>query len=253
MKKDYLIIQDISYISARRAAEIAGYTADYVGQLCRAGKVQCRMVGRTWYVNEESILNHQKSAFNSNSYSFGSKDYDSNKSYPVQSPSLNYPIFVGSSANTQSSISLNSNHFNSHFLHAFLTLGQLITNFAKYSFIIIVVFVFFFFTSSMLFSSATKQSSLISVNSSELTAQASGVFNIVSELAKSIWNKAYSLIVPVSNTKLANQTVDQNNSEDNLVAETVADQSGLVVVPSQGSDSNNLKLAGSIEKVKIPD
>src|SRR3989338_2923342 len=48
------------YISAKEAAKIAGYTSDYVGQLCRAGKIECRMVGHTWFVLEESLLNHKQ-------------------------------------------------------------------------------------------------------------------------------------------------------------------------------------------------
>lgn len=59
--KDTLILQDKNYISAKRASVIFGYTSDYVGQLCRLGKLECQMIGRTWFVSEESIINHQKS------------------------------------------------------------------------------------------------------------------------------------------------------------------------------------------------
>ncbi|MBU6390407.1 hypothetical protein KGQ31_02570, partial [Patescibacteria group bacterium] len=48
------------FISARQAARLTGYASDYVGQLCRAGKVDSKMVGRSWYVSEESILLYQK-------------------------------------------------------------------------------------------------------------------------------------------------------------------------------------------------
>ena len=48
------------FISTRQAARLTGYTSDYVGQLCRAGKVDSKMVGRSWYVSEESILLYQK-------------------------------------------------------------------------------------------------------------------------------------------------------------------------------------------------
>lgn len=50
------------YISAKRASEISGYNADYIGQLCRSGKLECRQVGRGWFVSEDSIIEHQKSA-----------------------------------------------------------------------------------------------------------------------------------------------------------------------------------------------
>ncbi len=50
------------YISASRAAEKSGYTSDYIGQLCRAKKIPGRLVGRTWYLDLESLLNHKKEA-----------------------------------------------------------------------------------------------------------------------------------------------------------------------------------------------
>jgi len=58
--KDSVLLDGKIYISSRRAAEISHYTTDYVGQLCRSGKVDCRIVGRAWFVTEESVLAHQK-------------------------------------------------------------------------------------------------------------------------------------------------------------------------------------------------
>lgn len=52
-------IGDKIYISAKRAAEITGYARDYVGQLCREGHVEARMVGRSWYVSEASVRAHR--------------------------------------------------------------------------------------------------------------------------------------------------------------------------------------------------
>lgn len=43
------------FLSSKRAGEEASYTNDYVARLCRNGKVKGRMVGRTWYVEEESF------------------------------------------------------------------------------------------------------------------------------------------------------------------------------------------------------
>jgi|GEM_PF-1898775 len=51
------------FISAKEAAVIAGYTSDYVGQLCRGGKVESKMVGRTWFVSKDSILKHKELSF----------------------------------------------------------------------------------------------------------------------------------------------------------------------------------------------
>jgi len=71
-KKDLIVIDGKKYISSRRAAEIAGYSADYVGQLCRSGKLERRMVGRLWYVDEGSLLRHQAESFKANQTSFRS-------------------------------------------------------------------------------------------------------------------------------------------------------------------------------------
>ncbi len=47
------------YVSSARAAQLVGYTKDYVGQLAREGKVEAQRVGRAWYISEESIRKHK--------------------------------------------------------------------------------------------------------------------------------------------------------------------------------------------------
>lgn len=47
------------YISSKRAAKELRYTKDYVGQLCRARKVDAKLVGRTWYVNRDALYEHR--------------------------------------------------------------------------------------------------------------------------------------------------------------------------------------------------
>jgi hypothetical protein len=56
---DELMIGDEKYISSKRAAEITGYAKDYIGQLCREGRVKARLVGRSWYVREAAIKDHR--------------------------------------------------------------------------------------------------------------------------------------------------------------------------------------------------
>ena len=56
---DELTIGDKVYISSKKAASITGYAKDYVGQLCREGRVEATLVGRSWYVLEESIREHR--------------------------------------------------------------------------------------------------------------------------------------------------------------------------------------------------
>lgn len=56
---DEITIGDKIYVSSKRAAKITGYAKDYVGQLCREGRVEARLVGRSWYVLESSIREHR--------------------------------------------------------------------------------------------------------------------------------------------------------------------------------------------------
>ncbi len=51
-----LIFQGKRYVTAAAAASSAGYTNDYVARLCREGKVEGRMVGKTWHVEEDSFF-----------------------------------------------------------------------------------------------------------------------------------------------------------------------------------------------------
>ncbi|MDB5266125.1 MAG: hypothetical protein JWM39_838 [Parcubacteria group bacterium] len=54
-----LTIDGKIYISSKKAADLTGYAKDYIGQLCREGHVEARMVGRSWYVLETSIRAHR--------------------------------------------------------------------------------------------------------------------------------------------------------------------------------------------------
>lgn len=57
-----LIFEGKKYISSKRGAEITLYSQDYIGQLCRKGKLDCRVVGRHWFVTESSLLVHKSTA-----------------------------------------------------------------------------------------------------------------------------------------------------------------------------------------------
>lgn len=56
---DEITIGDKSYVSSKQAAKITGYAKDYVGQLCREGRVEARLVGRNWYVLDSAIREHR--------------------------------------------------------------------------------------------------------------------------------------------------------------------------------------------------
>jgi len=58
-------IDSEKYVKATDIARELGYTADYVGQLCRARKVDSQLVGRSWYVSEDSIRSYKKTRYRS--------------------------------------------------------------------------------------------------------------------------------------------------------------------------------------------
>ena len=59
VRMDEILIEERKYVSSKRAAKITGYAKDYIGQLCREGKVPARLVGRSWYVLEAAIHDHR--------------------------------------------------------------------------------------------------------------------------------------------------------------------------------------------------
>lgn len=60
---DTVTIKGIEYQKASLLAKKLKYTPDYIGQLCRANKVKAKLVGRTWYVNLDSLLEYKKTRY----------------------------------------------------------------------------------------------------------------------------------------------------------------------------------------------
>jgi len=56
---DEILIEEKKYISSKQAAKMTGYAKDYIGQLCREGRVPARLIGRSWYVLEAAIQDHK--------------------------------------------------------------------------------------------------------------------------------------------------------------------------------------------------
>jgi hypothetical protein len=56
---DTVTLQGVDYTKASVLAKKFRYTADYLGQLCRGKKVDARLVGRAWYINLDSLLEHR--------------------------------------------------------------------------------------------------------------------------------------------------------------------------------------------------
>ena len=54
-----ILIEEKKFVSSKRAAKMTGYAKDYIGQLCREGRVPARLIGRSWYVLETAIQDHR--------------------------------------------------------------------------------------------------------------------------------------------------------------------------------------------------
>lgn len=48
-----------TFVKATTLAKKYHYTTDYIGQLCRKDKVDAQLIGRAWFVNEDSLINHK--------------------------------------------------------------------------------------------------------------------------------------------------------------------------------------------------
>ncbi|MBP9668956.1 MAG: helix-turn-helix domain-containing protein [Candidatus Pacebacteria bacterium] len=60
--KDSILIDGQEYVSAKQAAELLDYSADYIGQLARGGKILAKRVERAWFVNVPSLQKHKEQA-----------------------------------------------------------------------------------------------------------------------------------------------------------------------------------------------
>lgn len=56
-------VDGVVYEKASTLAKRFKYTTDYIGQLCRAKKVDAQLIGRSWYVNPESLESHKESRY----------------------------------------------------------------------------------------------------------------------------------------------------------------------------------------------
>lgn len=62
-----VILDGVEYVKASVAAKRFHYTSDYIGQLCRGKKIDARLVGRTWFVNPNTIEEHKQNKHKKNS------------------------------------------------------------------------------------------------------------------------------------------------------------------------------------------
>ncbi|MBI4086489.1 hypothetical protein HY416_00705 [Candidatus Kaiserbacteria bacterium] len=83
------------YIKAVKAADGVGYAPDYVGQLCRKGLLDAIILGKTWYVSEESLLAHKNSQSRTNA-GITKRDVEKQKDALVSQQAVEYtPVSSG--------------------------------------------------------------------------------------------------------------------------------------------------------------
>ena len=58
-----IAIGGVEYLPASALAKQFKYTTDYIGQLCRGKKIDAQLVGRSWYVNPESLTAHKEGRY----------------------------------------------------------------------------------------------------------------------------------------------------------------------------------------------
>lgn len=86
---DTVIFDGVEYTKASVAAKILRYTSDYLGQLCRGKKIDARLVGRTWFVNLESVHEHKKTKYQNNQSNKQSpQSIDTDNKIKLSRPSL---------------------------------------------------------------------------------------------------------------------------------------------------------------------
>ena len=84
MVAENLVFEGKKYVLSRVAARLTKYSNDYVGELCRAGKVKARQIGKLWYIEKESLLEYKSQ---NGKQGFGAqKIINARKETPYESP-----------------------------------------------------------------------------------------------------------------------------------------------------------------------
>jgi len=248
MKKDSLAIDGKIYLSSKRAAEIAGYSKDYVGQLCRSGKLVCRTVGRLWYVDEASLRKHQAESFKANQTSFRpagfvpsapQKPVELNISKPLIPAAISDGFSVHNPINTPSPVS--SKPVSNNYSRLMLTIA-----------IAVIIVMAGGMTTLLAGGSLLPKDFSRSIDGN--LASVYSVTNAVSGILGSAFDLVYSDIAsdvfrfspsnPSAQLALSNSANDEVDESDNpMVA-----HAGLVVVPQTVSSTNatDAKLAQTI-------
>ena len=232
MQKEQLIINGKVFLSTRRGAEIAGYSADYVGQLCRSGKIECRRIRRVWFVEKDSILRHSATYANvatrANVTSFKPEDFKRSQPSLI---STAFPLLLtspnaGGVSGMSSGISYNQQSYQK-------SSNPFSTGIFAVLFVIVLVF-----SAGTLFMGPLSRNN--NGSSSNLIASVSGVMNsIVHDIVGFFTHSTNSTVNGIATGGNSDGSLGNNDS-------LPVAQAGMVVVPSQGSTSANTKLAGDI-------
>jgi len=75
---DVVTFDGQSYVKATLLAKRYRYSTDYLGQLARAKKIDARVVGRAWYINEDTLLEHKRGKYKTHSDEISSKKASNN-------------------------------------------------------------------------------------------------------------------------------------------------------------------------------
>lgn len=248
---DSLIIEGKQYISSRRAAEIAGYSNDYVGQLCRSGKLVCRMIGRFWYVDQDSILRHQKESMKPNQTVFKKADF--------LTSSIGQKVYAGQSmpVASQATIIQPPPGWKWRYFDKPSPLG-VSTSDIRFGLIASVAAVMAILA-IMIMTGIRSPLSQVGISSADvLTAAQSAKHEIFS-----IWNSLSSGVVSLASRfhptvggstdqyAAANQPVEEPPASSVIplgqAGKVTAEHGGLVILPQEGSSSDQAKLEESIQ------
>ncbi|MEK7581981.1 MAG: helix-turn-helix domain-containing protein, partial [Patescibacteria group bacterium] len=84
MVAEDLVFEGKKYVLSRVAARLTKYSNDYIGELCRSGKIKARQVGKLWYIEKDSLLEYKSQ---NGKQGFGAqKIINARKNIPYESP-----------------------------------------------------------------------------------------------------------------------------------------------------------------------
>ena len=81
---EIVVLDGTEYMKASVAAKQFKYTSDYIGQLCRAKKIDAKLVGRTWFVNPKSLLDHKSNKYASLRSKEEKEEEDKSNDVPIK-------------------------------------------------------------------------------------------------------------------------------------------------------------------------